>query len=258
MSKRIQALEEALGTPLLERLPRRIELTEAGRVLHARCRHILREVENTTLAIRNLSQHVQGILKLATSHHIGIHYLPGVIRDLHSAFPDIRFDLHFMTSEQSAQAVLAGEVELALCTLPAEVRPPLEASLIWDEKLVFVAGREHPLHEVEGLSLSHLVGQPNILPSRETYTFQRVAECFEAQGLTLSPGTPANFIETIRALVEVNLGWSVLPAFMAKENIQQLPLKEGAISRPLGVLMDARRTRSSVARAFLEALQVNR
>ncbi len=257
VSKRIQSLEEQLGTPLIVRLPRKIELTEAGRVLHERCQHILREVENTTLAIRNLDAHVGGILRLATSHHIGIHYLPGLVREIRSRYPDIRLDLHFMTSEQSADALLSGEVDLALCTLPDQFDPPLAGHLVWEEKLVFVAGEHHPLHQNSRLTLRHLIEHANILPSEDTYTFRRVAECFTREGLSLTPGTPANFIETIRALVAVDLGWSVLPAFMVNGAIRRLPLPELFITRPLGIMLDTRRTRSTVAGAFLDVLGVS-
>ena len=80
VSKRIANLEDNLGCKLLDRIGRSIRLTEAGSALLPRAKKILNEFNDTRNDISNLSGNVQGSLKLATSHHIGLHHLPNILR----------------------------------------------------------------------------------------------------------------------------------------------------------------------------------
>ena len=118
VSKRVAALETELNVRLFDRLGRAVRLTEAGTVLLPRARRILAEVDDSRRALRNLSGSVVGPLILATSHHIGLHRLPPVLRAFTTQYPRVRLDMRFMDSEIACAAVLRGEVELAIVTLP--------------------------------------------------------------------------------------------------------------------------------------------
>ena len=76
ISKRLAALENQLGTPLLERSQRKIRLTDAGARLLPHARRILDEVHNAQQALLDQSGEVSGHLALIASHHIGLHHLP--------------------------------------------------------------------------------------------------------------------------------------------------------------------------------------
>ena len=72
ISKRVAQLEEQLGTKLFDRIGRSVCLTEAGNTLISHSKLIVRHLEDTQLAIRNLKGTVEGSLSLATSHHVGL------------------------------------------------------------------------------------------------------------------------------------------------------------------------------------------
>jgi DNA-binding transcriptional LysR family regulator len=82
VSKRIAALEDELGARLFDRIGRGIHLTPAGEALLGRARNVLKELEDVKRGITNLSGSISGELLLATSHHIGLHRLPGVAQAL--------------------------------------------------------------------------------------------------------------------------------------------------------------------------------
>lgn len=82
VSKRIAGLEQQLGVRLFDRLGREIGLTQAGRALLPRAYQILNVLDDTRRALTNLSGEVSGRLTLATSHHIGLHRLPALLRAL--------------------------------------------------------------------------------------------------------------------------------------------------------------------------------
>ena len=79
VSKRVALLEEQLGTGLLDRIGRNISLTEAGQALLPHALAVQRELDAAQQSVRDLSGAVAGRLRIATSHHIGLHRLPPVL-----------------------------------------------------------------------------------------------------------------------------------------------------------------------------------
>jgi DNA-binding transcriptional LysR family regulator len=62
------------------------------------------------------------------------------------------------------------------------------------------------------------------LPSLNTFTRQIAAELFKQAGLELNVTMTTNYLETIRMMVSIGLGWSVLPANMTNDEMVILPI----------------------------------
>ena len=95
VSKRIALLEEQLNSRLFDRIARSVTLTEAGAALLPRANHILREIADTTQAINDLSGDISGRLRLAISHHIGLHRLPPMLKQFAQNYSDVTIDAFF-------------------------------------------------------------------------------------------------------------------------------------------------------------------
>ena len=254
VSKRIAALEAAFDARLFDRLGREVRLTEAGAALLPRARALLAELEDARRALEQLSDEIGGTLRLGTSHHIGLHRLPPILRDFQARYPAVELDLHFMDSEAACQAVLRGELELGIVTLPPEPIPGLECRPVWPDPLVVAASPDHPLAGRRSITLAELVEHPAILPSEQTYTRQIAEAAFRAAGLRLRTRLSTNYLETIRMLVAVGLGWSLLPRTLLDDQLVALPVPELALERTLGVVRNPRLTLGNAARRFLACL----
>src|SRR5699024_10601763 len=103
VSKRIATLEDQLDARLFDRIGRRVTLTEAGRLLLPRARQILEMVDDSRRALSNLSGNVAGSLTMATSHHVGLHRLPPILKAYVRAHPEVRLDMRFLGSEEAYQ-----------------------------------------------------------------------------------------------------------------------------------------------------------
>ncbi|MEJ2654913.1 MAG: LysR family transcriptional regulator, partial [Acidihalobacter sp.] len=125
VSKRIRQLESELGERLFDRVARSVQLTEAGRALLPSARRILLELNESRRLLANLSGRVAGTLSIGTSHHIGLHRLPDLLRRYTHRYPDVDLDLRFLDSEEGCNLVEHGELELALVTLPQRTPPAL-------------------------------------------------------------------------------------------------------------------------------------
>lgn len=255
ISKRIAQLESELDTRLFDRIGRTISLTESGKALLPRARHILLELEDSRRAISNLSGKIAGRLGVGTSHHIGLHRLPPVLRRYTAAYQEVELDLHFMDSEEACRAVLHGDLELAVVTLPLTPPSELQTRLIWPDPLDFIVCPQHPLlTELSPISPARLCEHPAILPAPGTYTREIIEQAFRPYGLHIPIRMGTNYLETIKMMVSVGLGWSVLPRSMLSDDLRVLTVRDIHLSRRLGVVWHGARTLSNAANAMLKQL----
>lgn len=259
ISKRIAQLEELLGCRLFDRVGRNTLLTEAGKALQPRAKAILEAVDDTRNVMHNLSGQIQGALNIATSHHVGLHHLPSLLRRFTQKHPQVTPDITFIDSEKAYQAVLNGDVELAVVTLtPAEQLAsgtPIESQPIWKDPLTFVCATDYPLALLSATTLTDLSRYPAILPDPDSYTTRLITRLFNANGLSLNVSMKTNYLETIKMMASVGLGWTVLPDTMLDDdNLTRLQLPGIDISRDLGVIFHRERTLTNAARSFIRLL----
>jgi len=254
VSKRIAALEQDYSTTLFNRIGKSIVLTEAGEILLPSARHIIEEIKRSHQSIQGLNGELGGELKLATSHHIGLHRLPPVLRAFSSAYENVELDLHFMDSEQACEMIENGELELAIVTLPRKPSKNLVTELIWHDPLVVVVGKTHALASKPNISTDDLIDRPAILPSHETFTRSMIE-----QQLSLKQLPPialeTNYLETIKMMVSIGLGWGVLPKSMVHDELIEFEIEGVHMSRELGAVYHHNRTLSSASLEMLKVLE---
>jgi len=257
VSKRIAALENELNARLFDRIGRTVTLTEAGHALLPRARKLLVELEDSIRAISSLSGEIRGTLCFATSHHIGLHRLPPTLKRYTLAYPQVRLDIQFMDSEAACAAVEHGDLELGIVTLPPAPSSKLTTEVVWQDPLGIVVSRSHPLAEKADVTLNELAQHVAVLPAANTYTRQIAEQAFSRLGLSLEVALSTNYLETIKMLVSVGIGWSLLPNTMLDKHISKLPVDELSLQRSLGIVYHRERTLSNAARALISALGVS-
>ncbi len=255
ISKRIALLEQQLGKKLFDRIGRQINLTNAGHALLPCAEKILMSFADARTVINNLDQTVNGTLSLASSHHIGLHRLPKVLRQFSRLFPQVQLNLSFGESEAAYTGVVKGHLELALITLAPLPEPVICAQKVWTDHMEFVVASDHSLTRQPSVSLSTLSRHQAILPGPKTFTRQMMSERFTAQGLSLEVSMSTNNLDTIKMMVVNGLGWSLLPASMIDDTIKVLKTDQPIIYRYLGFIYHRERTLSNAAKQFIKLLQ---
>lgn len=260
VSKRISQLEDHFDCQLFDRIGRQISLTEAGRDLLPRANKILLEMEDVRRALSNLNGEVRGSLKIGTSHHIGLHRLPPILKRFSRKYPNVSLDIQFIDSEMAFDLVMQGKLELGIVTLPPDENPGLNAKAIWDDPLAFMVAQDHPLAEMKEVSLEQLANYPAILPSMSTFTRRIVEGLFKKYQLNINVAISTNYLETIKMMSSIGLGWTVLPATMIDHEVKQLPVKDvtgkgNRLTRELGVVYHPAHSLSNAAKAILQLLE---
>lgn len=253
ITKRIRNLEEDLGVRLFEPVGRGVKPTQAAYQLLPRIKTWLVELDDIQRDISQSQQHVQGKLKIGTSHHIGLHHLPDYLRRFAQAYPQVELDVQFVDSEQAHQLVITGEIELAFLTMPPHSDKRLHYQVLWEDQLCFVSAPFHPLAHQTQVQLTDLVQYPGILPAAQTYTSQITLAAFQAQHLKPHASMRNNPLESIRLLVSVGLGWSVLPQTLVNRELQVLDVAT-QLQRQLGMVWHPERSQSKAMQTLISMI----
>jgi DNA-binding transcriptional LysR family regulator len=265
VSKRIAQLEASLNSQLFDRLPRKAILTPHGEALLPKARHIINELMEIKTELASLNGDVSGTLRIGTSHHIGLHHLPHFLRLFHNTYPQVTLAIQFLGSEAACEALAKGELDIAFATLPLNEHPKLSMQAVWRDPLKFVCAHTHPLSKFKKPTLEDLGKFEAILPETDTVTFEIIESAFKKEKVSLDRALPSryretiskmsSYMETIKMMASVGLGWAVLPEHMAND-ADLLTLNAGPklLYRELGVLQRKGKTLSTAGQAFLAIL----
>lgn len=225
LSLQIKALEEELGSVLLERTKRHVALTEAGALFLEQARAALRHVDRAGEVVRLASRGLAGELRLAFTASVPMFdAFPRLIQRFRAAHPQARADLAHMSTGQQLRALADKTIDVGflrpslLFCAPASI-----ATLpLWGDRLVAVLPDQHPLsHGTQPLPLAALKDEPFIL-------FPRGLGCglFEhVMVLTSRAGYAPRLVQearegaTILGLVAAGMGISILPETYARSGV---------------------------------------
>ena len=258
ISKRIALLEDQLSSKLFDRIGKRVILNQAGQALLPIARRILQDMKESQLVINNLNGQVSGDLSLVTSHHIGLRCLPETLKNFAETYPQVRLDLAFMDSENACQEIEKGNFELGVVTLPLSKPKRLLLSPLWNDPLTIAVATDHPLVKLsdkQQINISELAKHRAILPAIGTYTRSVIEKPVIQKQKSLDVILETNYLETIRMMVVIGLGWSALPKAMLDDDLVSINVKGLHIERTLGIVQHANRSLSNAGQAFIELLE---
>ncbi len=223
-----------------------------------RARSVLIELEDTRRLLNNLNGEISGSLVLATSHHIGLHRLPPVLKAFTQQHPQVKLDMRFLDSEQAYEGIMQGKLELAVVTLSPQTNSSLRVVPVWTDHLKLVVSKDHPLNQCDKVKLQDLTHFDAVLPGFQTFTRGIVETAFARENLTLNVALSTNYMETLKMMVSIGLGWSLLPDTLIDDTMQVIPLPDVDITRPLGYLYHKERTLSNAGQKMIQLLEQNK
>jgi len=194
INRQILALESRLGTPIFERMPRRLRLTATGEVLIAHVRETLKSHQRATAQIESLKGLKRGEATIATMNGLAAGPLPGFLGSLLESHPRVHIRLRVLPLDQIPNAVLTGDADIALgYNFPTS--PGLRIVASHDLYLVAVVSPNHPLTKRRPAWLADCLEFPVVIAD-STMTIRPVVEmAFTRAGLPLHPTIETNSIE---------------------------------------------------------------
>ncbi len=217
LSVQIRTLEREIGAPLLVRTQRRVELTEAGRVLLDEARRLLSQAEAAVVHARRAAQGTVGHLTIGFVSTVDYSILPPLVRRFRQRHPGIALKLLELTGDRQQALLQSGELDLGLSILPSPA-PGLTMRPVFREPLIAAVPASHSLAGRRRTALRSLAAEPFIQFPRELapglYDLA-IAACQKA-GFTPHLAQEAIQMQTILGLVAAGLGVAVVPQCMSK------------------------------------------
>jgi DNA-binding transcriptional LysR family regulator len=201
LSRQIAKLEEQMGTPLFDRRPRGMVLTDAGRLLAGHARRSQLEDERVVDEIRDLSARGCVTLRVAASEGVAPDFLPQVFAHFLETHPRAQFQLDVSTPSVATQRVREGTHDIAVCF---SIAPERDVHVHYAQRAPIYAlmRREHPLAARESVSLSDLLPWP-VAMHNESGTLRQLFDiACSLEGLVFEPVFVANLHAALQSFVQ--------------------------------------------------------
>ncbi|HET9718473.1 MAG TPA: LysR substrate-binding domain-containing protein, partial [Solirubrobacteraceae bacterium] len=163
LSQQVRQLEEELGTQLLIRNRRRVELTAAGEAFLHDARVILGELEGAVGTARRIGAGQSGRLRINFVGSALLSIIPAAVQAFRRDRPGVEVDLRERPTAEQLRAVRSGAVDLGFVRPPVDELDGLEAELVLREPTLAAIPAEHPLARAPRPSIARLAGEPLVL-----------------------------------------------------------------------------------------------
>lgn len=253
LSQAIKDLEAELGVRLFDRTTRRVELTDAGREFRNSAAKAVEELEHAVEGVHQLAERRRGRLRIAAPPLLAAVVLPQAIADFQRRHPGIAVQVADINTEQIVESVRSGRADCGLGTfLPGE--EGIERVVLMRDNLMLFCGEQNPFKTKKTVAWSELAGQPLITLTRDSGIRLLVEVGYETVQLPLRPAFEVSHITTALALVEAELGISVLPTYALAtarhHRVSGRRLEAPTISREVVLIHASGRSVSPAVSAF--------
>jgi DNA-binding transcriptional LysR family regulator len=257
ISLALQRLEQELQEKLIDRSGRGLLLTDAGRTVldyARRFQSLQQEMENSLAELRDNSA---GRLTIGANESTSLYLLRHIER-YRELYPKVKVQVRRSLSSRIPNELLDGNLELGVISYdPGDER--LKSKVIYTDALAFVVSPTHRLAHRKTVSISEL-GQENFVAHNVLSPYREaVLREFQAHKVPLRMDLEMPTIETIRKMVQSNMGVAFVPRMCVEQEIEQKTLaevriKELHMERKIRLVYPTRRGLSHAAKAFLEVV----
>lgn len=212
LSTQIKKLEVELGVELVERNPRQITLTEAGRLVVEQARHVLRDVDTIWDIANQAKDPESGRLRVGIFPTLAPYLLPHVVPDLRRRFPDLELLLFEEKTEVVVQQLLEGDLDVGVLALPVAGAGNLHVEPLFTEDFLLAVPADHPLAALpEPVGVGSLAGERVLLLEEGHCLRDQALEVCHLGGASERAEFRATSLETLRHMVAAGVGITLLP-----------------------------------------------
>ncbi|MEV3903888.1 LysR family transcriptional regulator [Mycobacterium sp. NPDC050551] len=220
LSTSIAKLERELGVELFDRTRQQIRLTPAGDRFRIHAHDVVRVTRAAGESVAEYRGALSGTIEFGSLISFGPLDVPGALGEFHRANPFVRLRLRLSQSGASAYlaALIEGSLDLALISVPNRFPPQLDMRLLFEEPMVFVCRRDHPLARRRRVRLADVAGEDLVGFPPEFGLRRLTDDACRAAGVTArtSYEVPAGFA-AVAELVGSGLGTAFMPASEAQK-----------------------------------------
>ena len=260
LSAQIRKLEEYLGTPLVERQPRRVTLTETGLKIVERARRLLHEADAIVEIAKTDRDPLAGALKLALIPTVGPYLLPHIAGPLRRALPRLKLMLYEYQTAPLLERLRDGDIDLGILALPIPV-DGLETATLYDEPFTLAVPANHELAERDRVKVDDLRGETLLLLEDGHCLRDQALEVCSRVRVNQDQDYRATSLETLRQMVAAGHGITLLPELAAAtpvgtaRGLKIKPFAKPAPVRAIGAVWRKSTTRGKAIEAVIATVR---
>lgn len=259
VSQQIRSLEERYGRELIERSKGHARLTQAGEVLYEAGKEIVhryREIENN---LQSLARSVAGTVRVGTVYSVGLYELSAPLKKYLRTFPDVTVHLEYTRANKIYEDVSRGEIDLGIVAYPSK-RPQLLVVPFREDRLVLICSPQHPFAHFQRVSIKKLHAEKFVGFERDVATRRALDRVFRQHGIKVQYIMEMDNIETIKRVVEVGSGLSIVPEpaiiqEVKNDTLRAIQFSDEPLMRPLGILLKRGRRFTPAVQEFIDLLK---
>jgi DNA-binding transcriptional LysR family regulator len=229
LSQQIMAMEEMLRVRLFERSRRKVELTEAGRLLLDEARRVLAQADHAEWTVRRAATGELGSLAIGFTGSSPFNQLmPKLVKGFRDRWPEVELSLREMSTTEQLAALQERRVDIGFARPAEEVAVPGVTLRLAQRELLLVAlNAGHPLAAFDQLAMAQLAGQPFVMHPRQIGAglYDRVQSLARAAGFQPEVVVEAHQISTLVGLAAAGLGICVVPEAMRGASIPNVTFR---------------------------------
>lgn len=258
LSQQIIKLEHELGEPLFDRLPRRVVLTEAGRMLLPRANSILSELQDIKHGLNEDIEDGRGVLSVGFIPTIAPFVLPRVIKRFSLDFPLATLTVIEDLTENLVRDIADGKLDVGITSLPINNKLIRTQELL-SEPLLVASSLEHDILNRALLHVKELDDFPFIALNEVHCLGEQIQSFCYQQDLNVQIVCQTSQLTTVQNCVALGLGVSLVPQALAlsdaSEQITYRALSDAAPQRKIAAATHIERTQSFLAQKFIESVR---
>lgn len=255
LSQQIQKLEHELGIPLVERTTRRVQVTDAGKLMVARARRVLTELESARQELERIRGIQTGHVVIGAMNTMGPVDITVAIGGFHDLHPYVEMSVREGNSDELAEMLRVDALDLAFLSVTERVESHgLALHQILLEKLVVVLPAAHALAGQEEVRMAELAHE-DFISYREGARLRELLDgAAHRAGFEPRIVLESNQSRRIRRLVALGLGVAILPhshAVGTADAVATARLVEPSLARDITIAWRAGRRLPPAVAEFL-------
>src|SRR5258706_121940 len=255
VSHSMKALEQEVGCRLLDRMGKKVLLTQAGETLLHHTEIILQVMNTARTALEQLGKWGRDRLRIGASTTACQYILPAVLREFKEKYPQSLISIEPGDTVDALELLRGNRVDLAIVLEPKN-EDQLDFHSLFADELFFLVGASHPWALNRQVVRAEIPKQNYVLYNKGSYTFRIIEQYFREEEMVLNTVIELGSMDAIKELVKLGLGVSIVAPWIAAKELQEksvaaLPLGRRKLKRNWGIIHWRNRRLTMAEETFL-------
>jgi len=258
LSMQMKNLELELKIQLFDRKDKHVVLTSPGMALYSHGQELFQKIEDMTHFMNDIREGTHGSIVIGTTDSIGIYILDKILTSYVSKYPNVKTIIKYTRSDSVIELLKNDNIDIGIVAYNPN-DPSIEMMQFLHNEFCLVCGKQNALYGKTNISMQEISGKTFIGFEKDTPTRKLIERELKKHHVTVQTTIESDNTETIKKMVEINLGMAILPERSVREEVSQgrlgkIAFIENTISNDIFILHKSNRYHTRAFQEFMKTL----